>query len=69
MVHTSDSICGRCIHIDQPYMPIKHLIYKAYMPNLMGIFVSDTYLAVTCEVDIAAGFLLVNLCQNVQSII
>ena len=34
-----------CIHF--PYIPIKCLMYIVYMPNLVGICVSSTYLAIT----------------------
>ena len=52
IVYASDFMCGRymCIHL--PFMPIKYLAYIACMPKLVGIFVSCTYLAITCEVEI-----------------
>ena len=44
MVDDSDFICGAymCIHL--PYKSIKYL---AYMPSLVGKYVSSTYLAIT----------------------
>ena len=47
---TDASICGAYMGILPPYMPVK---YFAYMPYLVGTFVSGTYLTITCEVDIA----------------
>ena len=60
MVDSSDLICDTymCIHL--PYKSIKYL---AYRPNLVGIFVSGTYLAITLEVCIAVGCI---LAHNVQ---
>ena len=50
MVDYSDFICATYMCIHFPYMSIKYLEYMAYMPNVVDIFVSSTYLAVTSEV-------------------
>ena len=47
MVDCSDSICGTYMLIHLPYNSIKYLLYMMYMPIVVGIFVSSTYLAVT----------------------
>ena len=44
MVNCSDFICGTYIGIHFPYKSIKYL---ACMTNLVDIFVSSTYLAIT----------------------
>ena len=36
----------------------------AYRPNLVGIFVSGTYLAITCEIEAAVGFALAYICKT-----
>ena len=41
-----------------PYTDIKYLAYVAYMPNLVGIFGSGTYLAITCRVKVAVACVL-----------
>ena len=46
------------------YVAIKYLAYRAYVPNLEGIFASCTYLAITCEVDIAVGCILAYVRKN-----
>ena len=38
------------------------------MPNLVGIFVSSTYFAITLEVYISVGFILAHMCKNVEPI-
>ena len=48
MAGASDVICGICMH--PIYRHVKYLAYMADMPYLYGIFVSDTDLAITCEV-------------------
>ena len=65
MVIDGDFICSAYMFINFPYKPIRYL---AYMTILMGIFVSGTYLAITCEVDNAVGFDLAYICKNVGSI-
>ena len=35
--------------------------YLALMPIMVGIFVSDTYLAITCAVVVVVGCVLVNI--------
>ena len=63
MVHVNDFICGTYICIHLPCLPIKYL---AYIPNLVGIFVSGTYV-IKYETDIAFGSILVNICKNAGS--
>ena len=61
----SDFICGRymCIH------PLHwHIKYLAYMPNLVGLFVSCTYLAITCEVGVAGGCILAYMWKIIKSL-
>ena len=67
MVDCIDFICGSCMHIHLSYKSIKYLVYMACMPNLMDIFVSSTYLAITWEVWIAVGCILAHV-QNVGSV-
>ena len=38
------------------------------MPNLVGLFLSATYLTITFEVEIAVGFILIHMCKNVESV-
>ena len=45
MVDGGDFLCGKFMCIHPPYRPIK---YFAYISNLVGLFLSDTYLATTC---------------------
>ena len=37
------------------------------MPNLVGIFVSGTCLEITCQVDVAAGYV-VDICEKLLGI-
>ena len=53
------------MHIHHPDMHIRYWEYVAYMPNLMDIFVSGTYFAITCEVEVAAGYGVAYKCKNV----
>ena len=39
-----------------------------FMPNLVGIFVFGTYLAIICEVTVAGGFVMEYMHKNVGSI-
>ena len=68
MVDCSDVIFGTymCIHL--PYRSLRYLAYMAYMPNLVGIFVSSTYLALTWEVHTTIGCVLSHMCKNIGSI-
>ena len=50
MIDARDFICGTYMDIHPPYMPIK---YMTFMCNLVGIFVSGTYLVIACKVDVA----------------
>ena len=40
--------CGTYMHIHDPCMSVKYLVYMAYMymPILVGMYISDTYLAI-----------------------
>ena len=40
----------------------------ASMPNLVGIFVSGTYLTITCEVEVAIGCVLTYIYKNIGSV-
>ena len=40
----------------------------AYMLHLRGMFVVGTYMEITCEIDIAVGFVLAYVCRNVESV-
>ena len=46
---------------------IRSIKHFAYMPNLVGIFVSSTYLAITWEVCIAVSCVLEHGCKNIRS--
>ena len=59
---------GNNMHVNLPYLSIRHFLYVAWMPNFLGIFASGTYLAVTCEVDGAFGYVLVYICRIVGSV-
>ena len=63
LIEATSYVAHMCRHL--PYKSIKYL---AYMPNLVGIFVSSTYLAVIWEVCIAVGCVLTHMCKNVGSI-
>ena len=41
------------MHIHPVDMCIEYCEYMAYMPSLMGIFVSGSYLSITAEVEVA----------------
>ena len=47
MVDYNDFICGTYMYIHLPYKSIRYLAHLAYMPYLVGTFVSSTYLAIT----------------------
>ena len=55
------------VHI-YTYIPHRYWGYIGYMPNLVGIFVSGTYLAKTHKVEVAVGCILAYVCKNVWSI-
>ena len=62
-------MCHIYIHIHLSYKPIKYLVNIACMSNLVGIFVSRTYLEITWKVlCIAVGFVLAHMYKNVSSI-
>ena len=60
--------CGTHMYIHLSYKSIKYLAYMVYMPNLMGVYVSSTYLAITCEICIVVGYVLAQICKNVGSV-
>ena len=43
------------MHIHPAHIHVKYLVYMAYMPYFMGIFVSGTYIATTGELEVAVG--------------
>ena len=51
------SLCDIYIYI-YTHTLYMHINYMAYMPKLVGIFVSGTYLAITDEVGVAFGCVL-----------
>ena len=55
MVNGIDFICGKYMFIHLPYNATK---YVTYMPNLVSIFVSGIYMAITCEVHIESSCVL-----------
>ena len=68
MADCSDFICAWDICIHHPYKSIRYLAYMVYMPNLVCIFVSSIYLAITWEVCIAVGCVVAHACRNVCSL-
>ena len=56
------------ICIKPPYKFIKYLACMSYMLNFLNIFLSDTSLAITCEVDISGGCVLAHVCKNDKSV-
>ena len=46
-----------------PYMHVKYLVYMIYMPSLVGIFVSGTYMMITFYIEVAVGYILIWTCQ------
>ena len=61
MVDAIDFIVGTYLHIDPPKCAVRYFAYVAYVPNLVDILVSDTYLAIICEV---AGCVLASMCKK-----
>ena len=61
-------LCGTYMHIHHPDMHIIFWAYMAYMPSLMDIFVSDTYFAIICEVEVASACVLPYICKHVGSL-
>ena len=51
MVNASD-------YIYDTYMPIKYFAYHIYIPDLVDIFISGTFFAITCKVCIAVVYVL-----------
>ena len=66
MVGTSDFMCDIYIYI--LYRLLKYMAYMAHMPNLVGIFVSGTYSAITCEIEVVVDYILGYKCTNIGSI-
>ena len=64
MVNGSNMICG--IHMNiHPYICL-FFPYMVYIPKLVGIFVYAIYLAITCNLYVAAGCILGYICTNVD---
>ena len=40
----------------------------AYISNFIGIFVPNTYFAMTCEVEVAVGYVSVCICKTVGAL-
>ena len=49
-----------CMHL-----PRRSIRYLAYIQNLVGIYVSNTLLVITCKVCTAVGCVLAHMCKNV----
>ena len=64
MVDGSDFISGTYVYIAS----IEATTYVAYMSTLVGIFLSGTYLAITCEVGIAVHCVMAHELKIVGSI-
>ena len=62
MVDCSDFICGTNMCIHYPCKSIKYLSYMA-CAQFGGIFISNTYLAITWKVWIAVGCVLAQMCK------
>ena len=56
IVDATDSIFGIYMHIHPLYLHVKYL---QALPSLVGIFVTDTYLVITCVVEFEVGSILV----------
>ena len=66
MVDVSDFLCGIYICIYPLFMYVKYLAYVAYMPSLVGIFVSGPHWE-KFEVEVAVGCILPHSYRNVGS--
>ena len=44
------------MYIHLLYVYTEQFAHLSFMCNLLGIFVSDTYMTITCEVDVAIGY-------------
>ena len=64
-VFHADVLNVACIHLHHPDM---HIMYLAYISNLMHMFVSSTNFAITCEVEVAVGCFLAYICKTVRFI-
>ena len=67
IVHSSDIICNTDVNMFSIYIH-QILAWMAYLPNMGGLFISSTYLALTCEVYIAVGCVLVHVYRSICSI-
>ena len=45
-----------------------HIKYLTHLPNMMGIFVSCTYLEITIEAEVTVGYVLVSVFKIVGSV-
>ena len=52
MVEAGDCISGRYVYIHSPYMPLKDM---TYVWSVECIFVSGTYMTITCEINVVVG--------------
>ena len=66
--HVVDSSDCAYMHIHLRYRPTRYLPYMAYMPNLVGVSVSSTYLSIICKVFIGVGSVDAHMYKNVRSI-
>ena len=57
MVDSNDSIFGPCMCIHPSPNPIKYMAHMTYIPNLVAVITSSTYLSIICEVDIMVGYI------------
>ena len=67
MLDSNDFVCGISVYVCSIYVS-KYLAYMICMPNLVGIFVSGTYLVIADEVNITVGHVLTGLCKNLMYI-
>ena len=51
-----------------PCMLVKDMLYKVYICNFAGTFLSGTYMAITCEACVVVGSALAHICPNIKSI-
>ena len=54
---------GICTDVGASYLNMKYFAYVTYIWHLKGIFVVDTYMAVTHYIDIVVDCVLVDLCN------
>ena len=64
-IHASDFIYEIYIGINVSYLHVKCI---AYLYRLWGIFVSDTYMAIMCKVDVVVGCTLEHVWKTIRYI-